>query len=106
MKSSEIAEATDGLGWRLAAISAGGRVTYDAEAPAFWVLADPEGNEICVCTWEGRLGAMLRAGALHQPAVCGIGAKLDRVLRHDDRRRAHQAGVDHRPQRRRGFQPG
>jgi 4a-hydroxytetrahydrobiopterin dehydratase len=37
-----------------AAIAAGGRLTYDAEAPAFWVLADPEGNEICVCTWEGR----------------------------------------------------
>jgi 4a-hydroxytetrahydrobiopterin dehydratase len=39
-----------------AAIAAGGHVTYDAEAPAFWVLADPEGNEICVCTWEGRPG--------------------------------------------------
>jgi 4a-hydroxytetrahydrobiopterin dehydratase len=37
-----------------AAIAAGGRVTYAEEAPAFWVLADPEGNEICVCTWEGR----------------------------------------------------
>jgi 4a-hydroxytetrahydrobiopterin dehydratase len=37
-----------------AAIAAGGRVTYAAEAPAFWVLADPEGNEICVCTWEAR----------------------------------------------------
>ena len=23
-------------------------------APAFWVLADPEGNEACVCTWQGR----------------------------------------------------
>jgi 4a-hydroxytetrahydrobiopterin dehydratase len=39
-----------------AAIAAGGRVTYDAEAPAFWVLADPEGNEICICTWAGRPG--------------------------------------------------
>jgi 4a-hydroxytetrahydrobiopterin dehydratase len=37
-----------------AAIAAGGQVTYDAEAPAFWVLADPEGNEACVCTWQGR----------------------------------------------------
>jgi 4a-hydroxytetrahydrobiopterin dehydratase len=37
-----------------AAIAAGGRLTYDAEAPAFWVLADPEGNEACVCTWQGR----------------------------------------------------
>ena len=37
-----------------AAIAAGGRLVYDDEAPAFWVLADPEGNEACVCTWEGR----------------------------------------------------
>ena len=37
-----------------AAIAAGGHLTYDAEAPAFWVLADPDGNEICICTWEGR----------------------------------------------------
>jgi 4a-hydroxytetrahydrobiopterin dehydratase len=36
-----------------AALAAGGRLTYD-EAPAFWVLADPEGNEACVCTWQGR----------------------------------------------------
>jgi 4a-hydroxytetrahydrobiopterin dehydratase len=37
-----------------AALDAGGRLTYDAEAPAFWVLADPEGNEACVCTWQAR----------------------------------------------------
>jgi 4a-hydroxytetrahydrobiopterin dehydratase len=37
-----------------AALAAGGRVTYDAEAPAFWVLADPEGNEACICTWQAR----------------------------------------------------
>jgi 4a-hydroxytetrahydrobiopterin dehydratase len=37
-----------------AAIAAGGHVANDEEAPAFWVLADPEGNEICICTWEGR----------------------------------------------------
>ncbi len=24
------------------------------EAPAFTVLADPEGNKVCVCTWQGR----------------------------------------------------
>jgi 4a-hydroxytetrahydrobiopterin dehydratase len=34
--------------------AAGGRLTYDAEAPAFWVFADPEGNEVCICTWQGR----------------------------------------------------
>jgi 4a-hydroxytetrahydrobiopterin dehydratase len=37
-----------------AAMAAGGRLVYDAEAPAFWVLADPEGNEACICTWQGR----------------------------------------------------
>lgn len=37
-----------------AALAAGGRLESDAEAPAFWVLADPEGNEACICTWQGR----------------------------------------------------
>ncbi|GIH11108.1 hypothetical protein Rhe02_91750 [Rhizocola hellebori] len=37
-----------------AAIEAGGTLRYDAEAPAFWVLADVEGNEVCITTWEGR----------------------------------------------------
>jgi 4a-hydroxytetrahydrobiopterin dehydratase len=37
-----------------AAVAAGGRLTYTDEAPAFWVLADPEGNEACICTWQGR----------------------------------------------------
>jgi 4a-hydroxytetrahydrobiopterin dehydratase len=37
-----------------AALAAGGRLLYDEEAPAFWVLADPEGNEACICTWQGR----------------------------------------------------
>ncbi len=37
-----------------AAIEAGGTLVSDAEAPAFWILADPEGNEACICTWQGR----------------------------------------------------
>jgi 4a-hydroxytetrahydrobiopterin dehydratase len=37
-----------------AALAAGGRLVSDAHAPAFWVLADAEGNEACVTTWEGR----------------------------------------------------
>jgi 4a-hydroxytetrahydrobiopterin dehydratase len=37
-----------------AALAAGGTLVYDAEAPAFWVLADAEGNEACVTTWRGR----------------------------------------------------
>jgi 4a-hydroxytetrahydrobiopterin dehydratase len=35
-------------------IAAGGTLLSDAEAPAFWILADPEGNEVCICTWQGR----------------------------------------------------
>jgi 4a-hydroxytetrahydrobiopterin dehydratase len=37
-----------------AAVAAGGTLLSDARAPAFWVLADPEGNEACICTWQGR----------------------------------------------------
>jgi 4a-hydroxytetrahydrobiopterin dehydratase len=37
-----------------ATVAAGGKLIYDTEAPAFWVLADPEGNEACVTTWQGR----------------------------------------------------
>jgi 4a-hydroxytetrahydrobiopterin dehydratase len=37
-----------------AALAAGGTLVRDASAPAFWVLADAEGNEACVCTWQGR----------------------------------------------------
>jgi 4a-hydroxytetrahydrobiopterin dehydratase len=37
-----------------ATLAAGGVVIRDAEAPAFWVLADPEGNEACITTWQGR----------------------------------------------------
>jgi len=40
-----------------AALAAGGRLVSDRRAPAFWVLADAEGNEACVCTWQGREGA-------------------------------------------------
>ena len=37
-----------------AALAAGGTLLSDTAAPAFWVLADPEGNEACICTWQGR----------------------------------------------------
>ena len=37
-----------------AAIDAGGRLVSDERAPAFWVLADPDGNLACICTWESR----------------------------------------------------
>jgi 4a-hydroxytetrahydrobiopterin dehydratase len=37
-----------------AAVDAGGTLVSDAAAPAFWVLADSEGNQACICTWESR----------------------------------------------------
>ncbi len=37
-----------------AALAAGGQLVSDAAARSFWVLADVEGNEICVCTWQDR----------------------------------------------------
>lgn len=37
-----------------AALAAGGTLVSDAEAPAFWVLADPEGNRMCLCTTQQR----------------------------------------------------
>lgn len=37
-----------------AAIAAGGTLVTDEHARSFWVLADPEGNEACVCTWQDR----------------------------------------------------
>ncbi len=37
-----------------AAIEAGGRLVDDGAAPAFWVLADPQGNRACLTTWQGR----------------------------------------------------
>ena len=37
-----------------AALAAGGHLVSAASAPAFWVLADHEGNEACITTWQGR----------------------------------------------------
>jgi 4a-hydroxytetrahydrobiopterin dehydratase len=35
-------------------LAAGGALLSDREAPAFWVLADAEGNEACITTWQNR----------------------------------------------------
>ena len=44
---------TDQLHERLqSAITAGGQLLTDEYAQAFWVLADAEGNEVCLCTWQ------------------------------------------------------
>ncbi len=37
-----------------AALAAGGTLVNDEHARAFWVLADADGNEACICTWQDR----------------------------------------------------
>ncbi len=37
-----------------AALEASGVLVSEAQARSFWVLADAEGNEVCVCTWQDR----------------------------------------------------
>lgn len=37
-----------------AALEAGGTMVSDRRARAFWILADAEGNEACICTWQDR----------------------------------------------------
>jgi 4a-hydroxytetrahydrobiopterin dehydratase len=37
-----------------AAVAAGGTVVDDSGAPSFTVLADPQGNRVCLCTHAGR----------------------------------------------------
>ena len=39
-----------------AAIAAGGTLVTDRYARSWWVLADADGNEACVCTWQDRSG--------------------------------------------------
>jgi 4a-hydroxytetrahydrobiopterin dehydratase len=35
-------------------IAAGGRLVTDEFAKSWWVLADADGNEACICTWQDR----------------------------------------------------
>ena len=37
-------------------MAAGGTVVDDSAAPSFTVLADPEGNKVCICTALDREG--------------------------------------------------
>ena len=37
-----------------AALAAGGRLVTEEFARSWWVLADADGNEACVCTWQDR----------------------------------------------------
>lgn len=36
------------------ALAAGGRLVTDEFARSWWVLADADGNEACICTWQDR----------------------------------------------------
>ncbi|MGB9012803.1 MAG: 4a-hydroxytetrahydrobiopterin dehydratase [Aeromicrobium sp.] len=40
-----------------AAVAAGGTLESLEYAPAFWVLADPQGNKVCLTTWQERTHA-------------------------------------------------
>ncbi len=37
-----------------ATVAAGGRLVTDQFARSFWVMADADGNEACICTWQDR----------------------------------------------------
>lgn len=51
----DVAVAHDEVEGRIArALAAGGRLVSDDHAPAFTILADADGNEACLCTWQGR----------------------------------------------------
>jgi 4a-hydroxytetrahydrobiopterin dehydratase len=51
----DVAVPHDEAAGRIAAtLAAGGTLLSDKEAPAFWVLGDPEGNEACITMWQGR----------------------------------------------------
>jgi 4a-hydroxytetrahydrobiopterin dehydratase len=44
----------EALGRLRAALDAGGVLLDDSAARSFWILADVEGNEICICSWQDR----------------------------------------------------
>ncbi len=37
-----------------AAVAAGGTLVSDLAARSWWILADADGNEACICTWQDR----------------------------------------------------
>jgi 4a-hydroxytetrahydrobiopterin dehydratase len=41
-----------------AAVTAGGTVVDDSEAPSSWILADQSGNKVCIAAWPD--GAPMR----------------------------------------------
>lgn len=52
---ADVVVAHDAAQERIAAVlAAGGRLVTDQFAPSFWVLADADGNQACICTAQGR----------------------------------------------------
>lgn len=48
----DVSLARDQIEKRLAdAVAAGGRIVYEGEAPASWILADRSGNKVCLAAW-------------------------------------------------------
>ena len=43
-----------GIPTLVAGLPSGGRLLDDSHAPSWWVYADPDGNEACICTTFGR----------------------------------------------------
>jgi 4a-hydroxytetrahydrobiopterin dehydratase len=51
----DVSVAHDSAEQRVAdALAAGGTLVTDEHARSWWVLADADGNEACVCTWQDR----------------------------------------------------
>jgi 4a-hydroxytetrahydrobiopterin dehydratase len=51
----DVSVAHDAAPARLAAaLAAGGRLVTDQFARSWWVVADADGNEACICTWQDR----------------------------------------------------
>ena len=45
---SPLGRAADGV------LTGSARPRHAAAAPAWWVLADAQGNRVCLCTWQNR----------------------------------------------------
>ena len=54
LSRTDASESVQAEGRVRAALGAGGRLVDDSFARSFWVLADAEDNEVCVCTWTDR----------------------------------------------------
>jgi 4a-hydroxytetrahydrobiopterin dehydratase len=50
-----------------AALAAGGTMRDAGKAPACWVLADAEGNEACITTWQGTSARIAKAWGIIRP---------------------------------------